>query len=63
MKMLENKVDDLQSENIKLTSEMKLLRDEHTEVLHSMFTFEKKNQTLTAENNALKQMIGHQEPA
>ena len=37
---------------------MKILRDEHTEVLHSMFQYEKNNQTLNQENTVLKNYIG-----
>ena len=32
---------------------MKILRDEHTEVLHTMFHYEKRNQELVAENQNL----------
>ena len=40
IKTLESMVDRLTAENIKVNSEMRILRDEHTEVLHQMFSFE-----------------------
>ena len=36
---------------------MKILRDEHTEVLHAMFSFEKRNQELVRENVDLKSSV------
>jgi len=53
-KSLEAQVDRLTAENIKLTADMKILRDEHTEVLHNLFIFERKNNSLLHENNTLK---------
>ena len=41
-----------------MNADMKILRDEHTEVLHSMFQYEKNNATLNQENEALKNIIG-----
>ena len=38
----ETVISNLGTENIKLKSEMKLLRDEHTEMLHAMFSQEKR---------------------
>ena len=40
---LEGMVDRLFAENVKVNADMKILRDEHTEVLHSIFAYEKKN--------------------
>ena len=40
IKTLESMVDRLTAENIKVNSDMRILRDEHTEVLHQMFSFE-----------------------
>ena len=54
---LEKTVDKLFAENVKINTDMKILRDEHTEVLHSMFQYEKKNSTLNQENAALKNLI------
>ena len=34
---LEGMIDRLFAENVKVNADMKILRDEHTEVLHSMF--------------------------
>ena len=36
-RMLEDTVSKLNHENIKIKTEMVILRDEHTEVLHNMF--------------------------
>ena len=33
-------VDRLTAENVKVNTDMHILRDEHTEVLHQMFNFE-----------------------
>ena len=54
---LEKTVDKLFAENVKINTDMKILRDEHTEVLHSMFQYEKNNSTLNQENAALKNLI------
>ena len=51
---LQGMCDRLTAENIKVNTEMRILRDEHTEVLHQMFNFNKKNQDLLKENNALR---------
>ena len=40
---LEGMVDRLFAENVKVNADMKILRDEHTEVLHSIFAYERKN--------------------
>ena len=40
---LEFEVKRLTQENTKLTTDMKILRDEHTEVLHQLFSIDKKN--------------------
>ena len=37
IRTLEGTVDRLFAENVKINADMKILRDEHTEVLHSMF--------------------------
>ncbi len=54
---LEIDVDGLKTENLKLLTDMKVLRNEHQEVLNSLFTQERRNSTLVAENEALKRMI------
>ena len=36
---------------------MKILRNEHQEVMNQLFTLERRNSSLTAENEALKRMI------
>ena len=47
---LESMVDRLFAENVKVNADMKILRDEHTEVLHSIFAYERKNTSLNQEN-------------
>ena len=47
---LEGMVDRLFAENVKVNADMKILRDEHTEVLHSIFAYERKNTQLNQEN-------------
>ena len=54
IKTLEGMVDRLTAENIKVNTDMRILRDEHTEVLHQMFSFEQKNTSLIKENNHLR---------
>lgn len=54
IKTLQGMVDRLTGENIKIQADMRILRDEHTEVLHQLFSFEKKNHDLLKENNALR---------
>ena len=51
---LESTVGRLDAENIKLKTDMKIMRDEHTEVLHAMFSFEKRNQELLKENTEIR---------
>ena len=47
-------IDRLTTENTRMREEMRTLRDEHTEVLHQMFNFEKKNQDLVRDNEHLR---------
>lgn len=49
----------LKTENLKLLTDMKVLRNEHQEVLNSLFKQERRNQSLAAENEALKRMLIH----
>ena len=51
---LQDMVDRLTAENTKVNSDMNILREEHTEVLHQLFTFEKRNKDLLRENNELR---------
>jgi hypothetical protein len=43
---LEITVNSLHNENVKLKTEMGILREEHTEVLHNLFNLERRNQVL-----------------
>jgi cell division protein FtsB len=47
-------VSKLSHENIKIKTEMVILRDEHTEVLHNMFKLHKRNDELENENSELQ---------
>lgn len=49
--------DRLTAENVKVNSEMRILRDEHTEVLHQIFNFNQKNGELLRENNQLRSVV------
>jgi hypothetical protein len=40
---LEITISNLNTENIQLKTEMSILRDEHTEVLHNLFNIERRN--------------------
>ena len=55
--LLESQISKLTSENTKLNTDMKILRDEHTEVLHQLFTIDKKNSTMFRENNEIKRLM------
>ena len=47
-------IDRLTSENAQVRAEMRVLRDEHTEVLNEMLNFERKNQDLARDNDHLR---------
>jgi len=53
---LESDVERLKQENTKLNADMRILRDEHTEVLHQLFTMDKRNGALFRENLDLKRL-------
>lgn len=53
-RLLEDTVGKLSHENIKIKTEMVILRDEHTEVLHNMFSLHKRNAELENENADLQ---------
>jgi hypothetical protein len=42
-KSLEDLVEKLKTENLKLSTDVKIIRNEHSEILHSLFNLEKKN--------------------
>jgi hypothetical protein len=48
--VLNDKIGGLQDENIKLNSDVKVIRTEHSDVLHAVYGLEKKNRTLIKEN-------------
>ncbi len=43
---LEQQVDKLKADNVKLTTDIKVIRSEHSEIMHSVVTIEKRNQQL-----------------
>lgn len=62
---LNYQVTKLTNENLKLTSDMKVISDEHSGVVHKVRNLEKKNEELSRENITLKDIIyrraGHRE--
>lgn len=42
-KEMEVEVDKLKTENLKLSTDVKIIRNEHSEILHSLYSLEKKN--------------------
>ena len=40
---MEDEIDKLKTENVKLGTDVKIIRNEHTEILHSLYSMEKKN--------------------
>ena len=54
---LNSKLGGLQNENLKLNADIKVIRTEHSEVLHVVHGLEDKNRTLLKENQILKDMI------
>lgn len=40
---IEDEVQMLKTENIKVSTDVKIIRNEHSEILHSLFSLEKKN--------------------
>jgi septal ring factor EnvC (AmiA/AmiB activator) len=54
---LESEVDKLRIENVKLNTDVKIIRNEHSEILHSLYTLEKKNSHLQQENQVLKRLV------
>ena len=51
---LENEVDILKTENLKLTTDVKLIRNEHQELINTMFSLERKHQLISTENEMIK---------
>ena len=43
---LDQTVGKLKTENLKLSTDVKIIRNEHSEILHSIFNLEKKNAQL-----------------
>ena len=59
IKGLEETVDRLFAENVKVNADMKILRDEHTEVLHAMFQQQRNTSQLNQENNTIKNILNN----
>ncbi len=51
---LENEVDSLKTENLKLTTDVKLIRNEHQELINTMFSIERKQMQVSTENDMIK---------
>ena len=52
-----NQVTKLNDENLKLNSDIKVIRVEHSEMLHTIHSLEDKNNRLVDENVTLKDII------
>ena len=46
VKTLQEDVERLKIENLKLNTDVKIIRSEHSEILHSLYSMEKKNAQL-----------------
>lgn len=57
MKSLEEIVHKLQVENTQLKTDVKIIRNEHNEMIHTIYNLDKKNQQLQQENSAFKKMM------
>lgn len=42
-KTLEEEVEKLKTENVKLATDVKIIRSEHSEIMHTLYSLEKKN--------------------
>ena len=52
----------MQTENLKLQTDIKIIRNEHSEILHQLHVVRSKNENLLTENQTLKNMLrGEQE--
>ena len=60
---MEAQIAKLTSDNTKLSADMTILRDEHTEVLHQLFTMDKRNATMLRENTELRRLMKLDEDA
>ena len=47
----------MKNENLKLNSDIKVIRNEHNEMAHSIYSLESRNQELQRENLTLKDMV------
>ena len=54
---LNQKVSRLQDENTVLNADVKVIRNEHSEMVHKVYDLEKKNQSLVHENLTLKDLL------
>lgn len=43
---------------MKLVTDMKMMRNEHQEIMNSMFNMEQKSSTIAHENEVLRRMLG-----
>ena len=51
---LENEMDQMKTENLKLTTDVKLIRNEHQELINTMFSIERKQVQMSTENDMIK---------
>ena len=50
-------VDQMRSDNIRMATDMKMMKDEQGEMLHTIYRLEKANMVLNQENAAMKDRI------
>lgn len=55
---LERQVDKLKNENLKLSTDIKIIRNEHSEILHKVVNLDRKNQQLLQENEQIRRHVG-----
>jgi hypothetical protein len=48
-------------ENLKLVTDVKMMRNEHQEIMNSMFNMEQKSSTIAHENEVLRRILGTQD--
>ena len=51
-------VKELKDENLKLSTDIKVIRSEHSEMAHTIYSLEQKNLGLVKENYILKDQLG-----
>ena len=61
-RQMETQLEVVKTENVKLISDIKIMRNEHSEIMHTMTTLERKFDQLERENQYLKTVIQSKPP-